>query len=109
MPPQNPLENARNASEMRRDDEQGDHKITSRHDRNDHIQRADRCIFLKTITAESTTRMTVVIIGEIPNAFLNADATELLMTWLIPPADQTGQRKQNGNDGVFQLFLTRSA
>ena len=41
----NPLENARNASEMRRDDEQGDHKITSRHDRNDHIQRADRSIF----------------------------------------------------------------
>ena len=41
--------------------------------------------FLITITAEITTRTTVVTNGEIPKAFSNDDATELLMTWLSPP------------------------
>ena len=67
--------------------------------------------FLKTITAESTTRMTVVIIGEITNAFLNADATELLMTWLIPPQQiRPDSANKTATTECFNFFfLTRSA
>ena len=67
--------------------------------------------FLMTITAETTTRTTVVTRGEIPNAFLNAETTELLITWLIPPQQI---RPDNANrtattDRFNFFFLTRSA
>jgi hypothetical protein len=37
-----------------------------------------------TMTAASTTSATVVAMGGMWNAFLNAELTELLTTWLIP-------------------------
>lgn len=92
---------------MGRDDKQGDHKIAARHDRNDHIKGADRSVLSHNDHRRDHDEDYRRHERRIPKAFSNADATELLMTWLIPPQQiRPGQRKQDRNHGTFQFLLS---
>ena len=55
--------------------------------------------------ADKITRITVVMIGGTEKAFLKAEATELLITWLMPHQQISRNGKQDGDQGVTGLCL----
>ena len=55
-----------------------------------------------TITADKITRITVVIIGGMEKAFSKAEATELLITWLMP--HQHNRPDKANNTAITECF-----